>query len=101
MIVGKGMFSDKNKKHTPCVSVDCSTEIKRIEYNKLPFLKPLPGLQVIDVIFCCVRYCENWVENSSNNYKWMYRARETEAVLSFALTSYHLSQALNFVTPWI
>lgn len=75
MIVGKGMFSDKNKKHTPCVSVDCSTEIKRTEYNKLPFLKPLPGLQVIDVIFCCVRYCENWVENSSNNYKRMYREK--------------------------
>lgn len=58
------MFSDKNKKHISCVSVDCSREIKRIEYNKLPFLKPLPGLQVIDVIFYCVRYCEteNWLK---------------------------------------
>ena len=78
------MFSDKNKKHTPCVSVDCSAEIKRIEYNKLPFRKPLPGLQVIDVIFCCVRYFENWAENSSNSYK-LDVSRETEAVLSFAL----------------
>lgn len=98
------MFSDKNKKHISCVSVDCSAEIKRIEYNKLPFRKPLPGLQVIDVIFCCVRYCENWAENSSNSYK-LDVSRETEAVLSFALTckanSYYLSQALNFVTPWI
>ena len=77
MIVGKGMFSDKNKKHTPCVSVDCSTEIKRIEYNKLPCLKSLPDLQVIDVIFCCVGYWENWAENSSNinSYKRMHREK--------------------------
>ena len=69
------MFSDKNKKHISCVSVDCSTEIKRIKYNKLPFLKPLPSLQVTMQFSVALDTVKIGLKIRRIATNWMYREK--------------------------